>query len=214
MTRGMITHSGRVVTTERDIPSLNDMARALIRMPRFSGQTDVEWSVMHHTLWLHDYVLTYGDDRELLQAILLHDAHESMTGDISTHFKTDSMRELQNDLDVRIMNQWMPGGYSKYLQLKPQVRSWDRKALLAEAVVVGPPVLQAWVPWSDPASSGIPARKARELFAEHFGDQPSETAVAYLRDWRGGSPREVRAGHDPDHAVSIDRFTHLVLGNV
>jgi hypothetical protein len=172
MSAGMLTHSGRLVTPGSDIPSLSDMALGLLRTSRFSGQTRRWWSVLHHTLWLRDYVHSKGRDRELEQGILLHDAHEALTGDISTHFKTDDMRRLQEQLDRRILAQWFPGGYSRYLSYREQVKHWDRVALLSEAAVVGPPALEHWE--SPPA---------RELFALHFGSQPVAEAVTYLERW-------------------------------
>jgi hypothetical protein len=135
----MMTLSGVLLTQENDAaPTLQDMATGLSRIPRFGGQTLQPWSVAQHLLACAAYTRRqYPGDRQLELHVLLHDAHESMTSDIPTSWKTSDMRALQKRLDVRIY---------RSLVLAPP-RPWevetiamiDRDLLLAEASLVTPP---------------------------------------------------------------------------
>ncbi len=148
---GILTHSGRFVPLESgDVPSIQDIAIALSRIPRFAGHCRRPWYVLDHCLHVHaiaaDYAEKHTDSplqsRLLRLVALLHDAHEALTGDIPTPFKTADMRRLQQALDVRIWDRYVPGGKYMAQVFQDDVAKCDRRALLAEALVVGPPALQ------------------------------------------------------------------------
>ena len=68
---------------------------------------------------------------------LLHDAHEAVTGDIPTTWKSPDMRILQEQLDDRIyraLGLVRPGP-----DLRSFIHMCDEQALLAEAQIVGAP---------------------------------------------------------------------------
>jgi hypothetical protein len=167
MSTGLITHSGRLVTLSEGVPSLVDVGLSLSRTPRFGGHTNRWWTVAHHVLWLHDYARRLGESVDVQNAVLIHDAHESLFGDISTHFKTAETRAHQHVVDQRFADHYMAAGWSTYLAVKPEVDWLDHNALQAEAVAVGPPILQ-----EDP-----------KLLDEHFYGRPSANAVAFLVHW-------------------------------
>lgn len=135
-----LTLSGRRVardTTEH--PSLTDIAVGLSRMPRFAGQTTHWFSVLDHTM-LGLYLIeadgfAYRYDKRWW---LLHDAHESMTGDVPTDLKGAELRFLQRTLDERIFAAFYPR-----LPLGPEggehearIKELDSRCLRAEAVVL------------------------------------------------------------------------------
>lgn len=126
-----ITLSGREVSIDSGVPSLEDIAIALERMPRFGGQCRVPWSVAQHSLLVHD--LTQGGDYTKLLA-LLHDSHEYM-GDIPTPFKTACTREIQRKLDERL---WKAIGFWPTIEDLAAVKAADLSALDVESRVVGP----------------------------------------------------------------------------
>lgn len=144
----MMTLSGAYIGRDEGAPTIDDIARGLSRMPRFAGQTHFLWTVADHSvvcMRLAEELLQEGlfvdgySNRSALPFelhALLHDAHEALTGDIPTTFKTDDMRELQNRLDVRI--------YHKLLLPFPTnreraaIKTIDRVMLLAEARVCTP----------------------------------------------------------------------------
>lgn len=143
----MMTVTGEYVTREQGAPSVEAMALGLSRIPRFAGQTLFDWNVADHLVvcmrWCRilrrdggaDIIARYGVPLEL--HVLLHDAHEAMTGDIPTTFKTDDMRRLQRQLDERLyaaLQLPMPTSSER-----EWIKAIDAGMLLAEAKVVTPP---------------------------------------------------------------------------
>lgn len=117
-------------------PSLEDIALGLSRQPRFGGQARVDWTVLDHSLLCFDLALEDGYDSRLALLCLIHDAHESVMGDIPTTLKMPSQRWLQEQLDVRIyaeLGVLPPLEHEKHL-----VDAIDHKALIVEGVTVGP----------------------------------------------------------------------------
>jgi len=136
----MMTLSGRYLTLEDGTPTLDDIAVGLSRLPRFVGQTTRPYTVAHHSLVVSDMtILGRGKAEwfgELSMHALFHDAHEMMTGDIPTTFKTLDMRRLQQELDARLYNAFgLPKPRAIHREL---VKQYDRQALLAEAYVLTP----------------------------------------------------------------------------
>jgi 5'-deoxynucleotidase YfbR-like HD superfamily hydrolase len=101
-----MTHSGVLVTPGNGVaPPLVDIALGLSRQPRFGGQTRRWWSVLDHSLFVADLAAREGRGLRVILALLLHDAHEALTGDIPTSLKKDDMRDVQASLDERIMRE-------------------------------------------------------------------------------------------------------------
>lgn len=146
----MLTLSGRLVLPTPsvhidggfEVPTLRDIARGLGRMPRFAGQTRGWWSVLHHSLVVEYLARLHPlfHPAKLLRLrlwALLHDAHESATGDIPTPWKSAEMREVQHGFDDRLFAHL---GISAAFetQIVAEGALLDRRALLAEAHEVGP----------------------------------------------------------------------------
>jgi hypothetical protein len=132
-----LTYTGRSIKPDNVAhPSLIDIAVSLSRQPRFAGHCRRWWSVLDHTLFGDD--LLRGEFGELRLSWLLHDAHESITGDVPTTFKTESLRWQQQHLDSRIFGAYYSGelGVEGW---QSTVKAIDKRCLTAEAYVVGPP---------------------------------------------------------------------------
>ena len=85
----METRSGTPVNIFDPDPGtirLADIAWGLARLPRFNGQTCLPWNVAAHSL-LAEHLAPPGTPDDARLAILLHDAHEYVTGDIITPVK-------------------------------------------------------------------------------------------------------------------------------
>lgn len=134
-------------------PSLIDIAVGLSRQPRFAGQGRRWFSVLDHSLFCDELVkreeavpVIGNDDVDAKRlwriAVLLHDAHEAITGDIPTTFKSAEMRLAQVELDQIIAHAFYPGGWSWYgsQTVHDAIKRIDRRALVAEARIVGPEV--------------------------------------------------------------------------
>lgn len=172
-TPGILSHSGRFVPRDgTEVPSLRDIAVSLSRQPRFGGHTREPWTVLDHSLFTGELAKHVTDPdpdepffhRHLVLAALLHDAHEAITGDVPTHFKGEELRKTQTSLDIRLMDAFFPGGWQQARKYDLFIPSLDHRALLAEALVVGPSVLQT------------PADVKR-----YFGDEPCPEDVELLR---------------------------------
>lgn len=135
---GIITRSGRIVSPDEGVPTIADMAYALANVPRFGGYCRQPWTVAQHSCVVAEIIAMRGWDESVQLAALLHDAHEALTGDVPTPFKTPDMKDLQDKLDERIMDEYFPGGIAAYRELAAPIHDADRAALLAEAYIVGP----------------------------------------------------------------------------
>jgi 5'-deoxynucleotidase YfbR-like HD superfamily hydrolase len=137
----MTTYSGKMITRESGSPTLNDIMLSLRRIPRFAGHTSEDWSVLQHTLFVHQLVQPVTRGSALYHCIslltLIHDFHESITSDIPKPWVTDDIKEFQADLDRRILfsvgaSFHMPPEMVQLAQ--SYVRNADLRALHAEAV--------------------------------------------------------------------------------
>lgn len=140
-----LTLSGRVVRRKGgESPTLRDIGIALGRAPRFAGHCRFHWTVLHHSI-AAGYIAARVDfeagqpqpARQL--GALLHDAHEAITGDIPTPWKTTDNRIDQYLLDKMIFgdfNMHPPTDWPTHL--RDELHEWDRQLLAAEAALVGP----------------------------------------------------------------------------
>lgn len=135
-----ITHSGQVVDLHSGAPTLEDIAISLSRIPRFAGHTILPWSVAQHSLLVGRIVRRQGWSVMAEAYALLHDAHESLTNDIPSPFKSSGMKQLQADLDERI---WESVELEAPMPLlyRELIHSADMTALVTEANVLGHPHL-------------------------------------------------------------------------
>lgn len=147
-----LTYTGRHVKPDGAThPSQIDIAVGLSRQPRFAGQGSRWFSVLDHSLFCDELVkrapfmwAAFGDTEEEAQrgwrlAMLLHDAHEAITADVPTDFKTPALKGYQSSLDSHIFTAFSPWVRFK-AGWEEEVKHIDRRALVAEAQVVGPPV--------------------------------------------------------------------------
>lgn len=137
-----MTLTGNYVKQDVGVMTLWDIALGLSRMPRYGGQTLFAWHVADHVVCATRYVerlmasnRTIGGPLLPLH-VLLHDAHEAMTGDIPTQFKTPDMKALQAKLDERI---YLSLGFPMPTpRERDYIKQVDKMMLLAEAKVVTP----------------------------------------------------------------------------
>jgi hypothetical protein len=188
----VITYSGREVSPSRGVPSIEDLALALSRQPRFGGMCRRHWTVVDHSLFAAMLAQRDGQQPEVQLALLLHDAHE-WTGDIPTHFKTKEQRSLQHRMDAAIQEAYFKD--STEVVLESTTKHYDIRALLAEAMVVGPPIF-----------------KTSTQILEHFGQRPRlRDVVALVKALESGRlgvhPSELVYKHD---AANVRWYLHEI----
>lgn len=216
-TQGIVTYSGRTVLRGAvgDVPALGDIALGLSRMPRFAGQTRQFWSVLDHTLFMVELARTANgsspfnfrvpidDDarRWLMRLALFHDAHEAITADIPSTFKSSDMKYEQSLLDARLFARYnvptQVTSFNDVIDLHPLVANLDHVALLAEARLVGSPLFN-----NDAAVK------------KHFHDYPSGVAVSLLNTLLdhgvvGGGPVLYDADVHDGYRQFINHFINL-----
>ena len=133
-----LTLSGRRVARDTtDHPNLIDIAVGLSRTPRFAGQTTRWFSVLDHTMFglylIEADPFAYRYDPKWW---LLHDAHESMTGDVTTDLKTAELRDVQDELDRRIFRAFYPRWDRSAEPAHSRIKDLDNRCLRAEARVL------------------------------------------------------------------------------
>lgn len=131
------TFTGREVDPHnRTGPSLTDIAVSLGRHPRFGGMGKAyHWTVLHHSLAAQRLAVACGYGHKTRLLALLHDAHEAITGDIPTDWKTPDIREHQDSIDDRIFEEI--GVEFTHLEYD-RVKLIDWTLLHAEGHAVGP----------------------------------------------------------------------------
>lgn len=195
---GILTYDGRDVGPHEGTPSLRDLAIGLFRMPRFGGQGRRWWSVLDHSMFMAELARRDAEARGLDEpqtrafrlAALLHDAHEAITADVPTPYKSGLLYVRQRSLDERIMAAYFPGGIVAYDAFAPDVKRLDRRALRAEAVAHGPPSLFNYAAVRDA-----------------FGEAPEWGDVDALK--HSVSPSNPVGLNDPAHAPEVRRFLDL-----
>lgn len=160
-----------VLPTNEQVPSLPAIATGLCRMPRFAGQTRRWWTVLHHSIvvaclaFVDDVIAGRAPDNLLIGAAALHDAHEALTGDVPTTWKTADLRRRQQALDRRLFAAYL-GVSDLSLDMGRRLAALDQRALVAEAALVGPPGFAAAEP--DLLAPTAGDLEVVERFAERF----------------------------------------------
>lgn len=192
----MMTRSGVLVMPDnKEAPPLCDIALALARLPRFGGHTIDPWSVAEHSMvvallarWRGPRSPEYGTPviGSLVELHgLIHDAHESVTGDTPSSWKTDETKRMQQALDVRIFASLGIDLPSE--EISALIHQCDRAALLAEAKHLAAPGVYAAIR-AGSGVGGIPQPEA-DLDALNAVAQiklhkfTAETAGTYYYTW-------------------------------
>lgn len=174
-------------------PSIEEIAHSLAQINRFTGHASRPYSVAEHSLLVADLARMEGASAIVQLAALMHDAHESITGDISSPVKWtvgEAWQDFEDSIAAQLHNA---------LGLRPTMHShradikrWDLVALATER--------RDLMPWDEGEHSDWPIldnprhpvrpspvhRLCGPAKAEmHWTDWRNEFALAY---------KELRAG--------------------
>ena len=177
-----MTSTGRQISEDAGVPSLPDMALGLSRVVRFGGQGRQFFSVAQHTLWLDDLAVREKANEEVRLALLLHDGHEALVGDIPSPFKMLDQKKLAHKLDERIFDVFFArhGGYDHYSDKSAQwpvcdaVKMFDWRGLLTEYAVIGP--AHKWY-------LEDPKQEDRRFLEEWISRHARSTSEHYQQEW-------------------------------
>lgn len=129
----MITNSGIVVDPGMDsAPSETDIAISMCRVTRYAGSIWCPLSV-HSILTVEMAFQKTGNYRTYAYG-LLHDCHETITGEIVRAWKPPEMKTRESELDGRILPTFGLRREELY-DLSADIRYADEKALCLEASI-------------------------------------------------------------------------------
>jgi uncharacterized protein len=198
------TFTGKIVDVENPTPEMvdiQDIAHALSMTCRFGGHCRDFYSVAEHSMLVEDEGIVLATEHELSRPasernldydrlgliLLLHDAAEAYTGDLTTPVKRtlDGLAgkvpsQLYLSPTVELEHRWLSAigqsfGLGESLNdLPPIVQEADKRALAIEVVNLFHPVQPSW--WADgrerPTTDTIirchPPAEARRLFLNRF----------------------------------------------
>lgn len=142
--KNITTYSGRKVSLASGVPSLIDIAVHLSKIVRFTGATRGWWTVLDHSLLMQELAALEYHRPQVQLALLLHDAHEAIFEDTPSPFKPKELHDWQMQFDRRLFDEYYPGGWNAYANpgIYQYKMEYDRRAVLAEALLVGPPAFQ------------------------------------------------------------------------
>lgn len=131
-----------VSMTGSERPSIQVIAEALARVPRWLNRMSAPWSVLQHTIGCG--VLAEGSPPLVRLAVLFHDAEEMITGDIPRPAKTAEQSALgesvRNWLWTSVLDIPLPNQAALEV-----VHTIDDRMLKAEVEVIGHPRLRTMI---------------------------------------------------------------------
>lgn len=146
----MLTDQGHVIDI-RYINSeridLRDVAKSLSLTYRFNGMTRRPYSVAEHSLNVVDILeRKFGvNSPAVLQAALMHDAHEFITGDLSSPMKEvigDAWRVEESRIQRQVLRRF--GIWNAFLSHHVEIKHADLYALSTERVQLLPEHERVW----------------------------------------------------------------------
>jgi hypothetical protein len=179
-------YSGTMVNITRptaDMITLEDIAHALSRIPRFNGHSHIPYTVARHTILVVDILKSWGANPELLLMAWLHDAPEAYLGDIPTPLKR-LFQPMFNILEVRFLTAIYDALIPNLEFGEPDDYGWlkhaDGLALLVERAVLKYPGKPTSHDWQFPESLYEEAKKLEHLCPRH-AFTPEQDRVEFLR---------------------------------
>lgn len=133
----MITHTGvHVIPGGIKAPNERDLAVAMCRICRYAGALWVP--LASHSILVGEF-LCLETKRDLDFSLgLLHDGHETVTGEVTFRWKPPEMKMRERELDIRIFS-YFGIDIDEYDRCHEQIKRADMKALCAEATILGYP---------------------------------------------------------------------------
>lgn len=124
-------------------PEPMDIAVGMCRITRYAGA--IWCPLAAHSILVAEIAYRTGQDYSLQPLFgfaygLLHDAHETVTGELTRHYKPEEMKPFERELDEVIFASFnVP--YAGYVNQRAYVKAADEMALVIEATMLG---LNGW----------------------------------------------------------------------
>ena len=140
---GNILFSDKVAESDLTNFKLENAIALLARIPRWTGHTVVNYTVLHHSLAVHQLSMRLGYDNGTQVLALFHDLAEAYTGDIPRPLKTQDQSEIEHVIWNNIAYALGLGTF--HSDQFEDLKKLDLAILNAEAVtLLTPPMLQGF----------------------------------------------------------------------
>ncbi len=147
----MITFTGRQLHPGcGKAPSPEDIAVGMCRITRYAGSL---WCPLAaHSALVADFAYLATDEELMWAYGLLHDAHETVTGELVWNYKPKAMVLLEDELDEAIFGSFNLN-IANYREARAVIKEADMKALAAECTVLD---LKGWPEYYEKATGEKP----------------------------------------------------------
>lgn len=189
----MITYTGVQMSPGcGHAPCAKDIAVAMCRITRYAGALWVPLAA--HSVIVAEFAYQRSNgNRDLAFCYgLLHDAHETVTGEVTRHYKPKEMKAFERELDEAIFPAFNLD-VALYRREGPFYKEADELALTAEATLLG---LMNWPTYYE-KMEGHPVPVLQP-------DEESRASVI-LNYWR-------RSGMVEDGSIEQERLTYALNG--
>jgi 5'-deoxynucleotidase YfbR-like HD superfamily hydrolase len=171
----LYTYSGKIAFPEV-APSLMDIAISLSREGRYAGAGMRWWPVVLHTFVVCDLL-----PPQLKLHGLLHDASETITGDVPKPAKTDAVEHLEKKITESIYRHFGIGMPNE--DQRRQVKEADRKTFRGEIYTVGTQALQEHYERC-PEAEELVYKYVREFDYKDCLDAGGRAPIEFMRRFR------------------------------
>ncbi len=122
---------------ENSVYSVEDIARNLSHVNRFTGSTDKPYSVAQHSLLVSLYLEQKGYDKKVQMIGLMHDCSEAFLNDIAKPLKEmlPDYRKIEHKVEKAIFEK-----YDLPFPMEPMIKEGDNAVFVAERQQLQPDV--------------------------------------------------------------------------
>ena len=170
----------------RYTPTLGEIAHSLAHINRFTGHACRAYSVAEHSLLVADMVKAAGLDTRAEVCALMHDAHESITGDVASPIKQvlgHAWARFEQAEQTALLRAY--GLVADMASTAEVIKFYDLKALATERRDLLPFDAPAHTPWpiiDTPGREILPWSGVDLMAKERACTQPG--VWAYMWKWR------------------------------
>lgn len=153
--------SGYKAVAPDNVPGLPEIAHSLAQINRFTGHCKRPYNVAEHSMLVYSFAVADGADTKLKFAALMHDAHESICGDMATPIKREvghAWDAFEHYQQFRLLEHYLLGGVSR--SHEHEIRRWDLEALATERrdlTAFNPALHATWPVIDTPGNKVLPA---------------------------------------------------------
>jgi uncharacterized protein len=186
--QGSEYHLQGAATALNTAPTIHEIANSLAQINRFNGHASRPYSVAEHSLLVADLAQQEGVPPIVQLAALMHDAHESITGDISSPVKWTvglAWEVFEHRIAAEFHNAF--GLRSAMHSHRASIKRWDLIAMATERRDLMPfdeAIHQPWPILDNPQHPVLPSPAHFLMTESHDRMRWHEWADAFIKKFR------------------------------